>query len=88
MEIDKLITINELSDASESQLDLPFLTQLADGSRPDFSRAITRAKITELVMPLVQRTLELCGRCLEEAKVGSAALDEVLVVINRERLGA
>ncbi len=76
----------ELSETAESRLDLPFLTQLPDGSRPNFTRVLTRAKITELVMPLVQRTLELCGRCLEDAKVGAAALDEVLLVGGQTRM--
>ncbi len=76
----------ELSDTAEARLDLPFLTQLPDGSRPNFTRTLTRARITELVMPLVQRTLELCGRCLEEAKVGVAALDEVLLVGGQTRM--
>ena len=76
----------ELSDATESQIELPYLTQLADGSRPNFGRTLDRDKLAELCQPLVGRTIELCQRCLEEANVASKALDEVLMVGGQSRM--
>src|SRR5262245_54875477 len=66
----------ELADVERTSIELPFLTQLADGKRPSFSRALTRAKLDELAKPSVERTLELCKRCLAAAKLDVRALDE------------
>src|SRR5262245_42338264 len=66
----------ELADVERTSIELPYLTQLADGRRPSFSRALTRAKLDELAKPSVERTLELCKRCLAAAKLDVRALDE------------
>jgi molecular chaperone DnaK (HSP70) len=75
----------ELSDVTEAQIELPYLTQLPDGTRPNFACTLTRDKLHELTAPLVNKTLELCKRCLEEAKVPAKALDEVLLVGGQSR---
>ena len=45
----------------------PFLTQLADGTRPLVTRDFTRTKLEELTRPLLERTLEMCASCLEDS---------------------
>ena len=76
----------QLSEVAEAQIELPFLAQLPDGTRPGLSRVLTRDKLAELTGPLVERTLELTRRCLEEARVGVKALDEVLLVGGQSRM--
>ncbi len=78
----------ELSATTESRIDLPFLSQLPDGTRPSFSRVISREKLVELAKPHIMRTLEMCKRCMGEAKVGVAAIDEVLLVGGQTRMPA
>jgi molecular chaperone DnaK len=76
----------ELADVERTSIELPFLTQLPDGRRPSFSRALTRAKLDELARPIVERTFELCRRCLVAAKLDVAQLDEVLLVGGQSRM--
>jgi molecular chaperone DnaK (HSP70) len=76
----------ELADVETAQIDLPFLTRLADGTRVNFSRALTRKKMNELCAPLVQRTLELCERCITDARVVKAEIGEVLLVGGQSRM--
>ena len=78
----------ELSDMEQAQIELPFLTQLKDGSRPTLKMTLTRAKLEELVQPLVKRTLELCESCMREAGIQKIQIDEVLLVGGQSRMPA
>jgi molecular chaperone DnaK (HSP70) len=77
----------ELADVESTQIDLPFLTQLPDGTRPGFTRALTREKLDELARPVVGKTLELCERCLQAAGVRPNEIDEVLLAGGQSRMG-
>src|SRR6202008_3056333 len=59
----------ELSDVDSTQIQLPFFTRMPDGSRPNFNRTLSRAKLNELCAPLIERTLSLCERCMSTARV-------------------
>ena len=76
----------ELSDVEETRVELPFLTELTDGSRADFSRALTRAKVEELTRPLADRTLELCQRCMDAASIQRMDIEEILLVGGQSRM--
>jgi molecular chaperone DnaK len=76
----------ELAAVERTSIELPFLTQLPDGRRPSFSRALTREKLEELARPVVERTLALCRRCLEAAHIDPKQLDEVLLVGGQSRM--
>ncbi len=76
----------ELSEVPEAQIELPFLAQLPDGSRPHFARRLGRDKLEELVRPLVDRSLELCKRCLENASLQREDVSEVLLVGGMTRM--
>ncbi|MCP4003030.1 MAG: Hsp70 family protein, partial [bacterium] len=78
----------ELTEVETSQIELPFLTKLDDGTRPGFSRTITRAKVAELVSPLIARTRELCERCLQTASISVNEISEVLLVGGQSRMPA
>jgi len=78
----------ELSDVEQVHIELPFLTQLQDGSRPTLKTTITRAKLAELVGPLVKRTLDLCESCMGEAGIQKIQIDEVLLVGGQSRMPA
>jgi molecular chaperone DnaK len=75
----------ELSGAERAQIDLPFLTQLPSGTRPNFSRTLDAARLKACVQPLVQRTLDLCERCLRTAGIKRQDIDEVLLVGGQSR---
>jgi molecular chaperone DnaK (HSP70) len=78
----------ELSDVDSTQIQLPYLTRLADGSRPSFERTLSRKKMVELCQELVDRTLSLCERCLSTARVTRAEIQEVLLVGGQSRMTA
>ncbi len=76
----------ELSEVEETSLELPFLAQLADGSRPVFTRTLSRRRLKEITQPLTDKTLELCEQCLESANLQRIDIDEVLLVGGQSRM--
>jgi molecular chaperone DnaK len=74
----------ELSTATESQLNLPFIA--ADSTGPKhFNRTLTRAKFEELVSDLVERTIEPCHKALADAKLRPENITKVLLVGGQTR---
>ncbi|HKS43390.1 MAG TPA: molecular chaperone DnaK [Blastocatellia bacterium] len=74
----------ELSTASESQMNLPFIA--ADPTGPKhFNKTLTRAKFEELVADLVERTLEPCQKALRDAKLSADQVTKVLLVGGQTR---
>ncbi|HEV8486470.1 MAG TPA: molecular chaperone DnaK [Blastocatellia bacterium] len=74
----------ELSTANESQLNLPFIA--ADSTGPKhFNRTLTRAKFEELVMDLVERTIDPCQKALTDAKLRPTDITKVLLVGGQTR---
>src|SRR5512136_2474626 len=75
----------ELSSVQQTDVNLPFIT--ADASGPKHMNfTLTRAKLEQLVMDLVDKTLEPCKQALDDAKITSAQLDEVLLVGSQTRM--
>jgi molecular chaperone DnaK len=74
----------ELSTATESQLNLPFIA--ADSTGPKhFNKTLTRAKFEELVADLVSRTTEPCQKALADAKLAPEDITKVLLVGGQTR---
>ncbi|HYP27145.1 MAG TPA: molecular chaperone DnaK [Blastocatellia bacterium] len=74
----------ELSTATESQLNLPFIA--ADSTGPKhFNKTLTRAKFEELVSDLVERTVEPCRKALSDAKLSASSITKVLLVGGQTR---
>jgi molecular chaperone DnaK len=75
----------ELSNVQSTDINLPFIT--ADASGPKhLNLALTRAKLEQLVMDLVEKTLEPCKKALTDAGKTSAQIDEVLLVGGQTRM--
>jgi molecular chaperone DnaK len=74
----------ELSTATESQLNLPFIA--ADSTGPKhFNKTLTRSKFEELVADLVARTTEPCQKALADAKLAPEEITKVLLVGGQTR---
>src|SRR5499433_634475 len=74
----------ELSTATESQLNLPFIA--ADPTGPKhFNKSLTRTKFEELVVDLVERTVEPCQKALSDAKLTPEQITKVLLVGGQTR---
>src|SRR5258708_5250182 len=69
----------ELSNAKETEINLPFITADASGPKHLVIK-LSRAKLESLVDELVQRTLEPCKAALKDAGLQAGQIDEVILV--------
>ncbi|HEY3237413.1 MAG TPA: molecular chaperone DnaK [Polyangiaceae bacterium] len=69
----------ELSTKMETTINLPFLT--ADASGPKhLQKQLTRAKLEQMIKPLIDRTMEPLKKALADAKKSPSDIDEVVLV--------
>jgi molecular chaperone DnaK len=74
----------ELSSATETEINLPFIT--ADASGPKhLVMKLTRAKFEQLVDDLIEKTTVPCKRALEDAKLTTKDINEILLVGGQTR---
>jgi len=75
----------ELSTASQTEVNLPFIT--ADASGPKhLTMKITRAKLEALVEDLIQRTIDPCKAALKDAGVTAGQINEIVLVGGQSRM--
>jgi molecular chaperone DnaK len=75
----------ELSNKQETTINLPFLT--ADASGPKHLQTqLTRAKLEQMIRPLVDRTMEPVKKALADAKKQPGDIDEVVLVGGSTRI--
>ncbi|MBQ9029317.1 molecular chaperone DnaK [Candidatus Saccharibacteria bacterium] len=77
----------ELSSATSTDINLPFLTADEDGPK-HFEHTLTRAKLEELVSPLLDRLEEPVKKALKDAKLEAKDIDEVVMVGGMTRMPA
>ena len=77
----------ELSSATTTNINLPFITATAEGPK-HFDMNLTRAKFNELTRDLVDRTAEPVRRALSDAGLTAADLGQVLLVGGSTRIPA
>lgn len=74
----------ELSSATETSFNLPFIA--ADASGPKhLNKTLSRDKLEELVNDLVQQTIEPCERALSDAGLHANDIDKVILVGGQTR---
>jgi len=75
----------ELSSATQTEINLPFIT--ADASGPKhLTMKLTRAKFEQLVDDLIQKTVEPCKQAIKDAGVQLSQIDEVVLVGGMTRM--
>ena len=75
----------ELSSASQTEVNLPFIT--ADQSGPKhLTLKLTRSKLESLVEDLVQQTIAPCKEALKDAGIKASDIDEVVLVGGQTRM--
>ena len=77
----------ELSSATTTDINLPYLTATADGPK-HFEMSLTRAKFDELTHDLVERTAGPVQRALSDAGIKASELSKVLLVGGSTRIPA
>jgi molecular chaperone DnaK len=77
----------ELSSATQTDINLPFIT--ADASGPKhLQQTITRSKFEQLAADLIGRTKGPCEKALSDANLSPADIDDVLLVGGSTRIPA
>ena len=75
----------ELSTAIETEINLPFIT--ADSAGPKhLNMKLRRAELEQLADDIIQRTVGPCKRAMEDAKLDSSKIDEVVLVGGSTRI--
>ena len=77
----------ELSSATTTNINLPFITATAEGPK-HFDMNLTKAKFDELTHELVERTAEPVRRALSDAGLNASELSKVLLVGGSTRIPA
>ena len=77
----------ELSSANETEINLPYITADADGPK-HLELTLTRAKLEELVSELLDRLDGPVKKALDDAKLGSKDISEVVMVGGMTRMPA
>ncbi len=75
----------ELSTSQEAQINQPFITQGENGPL-HLTMTLTRAKLEQIVDPLVQKTLKPVEQALKDAKVKINEIDEIVLVGGMTRM--
>ena len=77
----------ELSSSTSTDINLPFLSADADGPK-HFEYTLTRAKLEELVEPLLDRLATPVEKALKDAKLTTKDIQEVVMVGGMTRMPA
>ena len=75
----------ELSSATQSEINLPFITATPEGPK-HLDLNLTRAKFEELVAKLIDRCKVPVEQALKDAKLASSELDEIVMVGGSTRI--
>ncbi|MEM0481484.1 MAG: molecular chaperone DnaK [Nitrososphaerota archaeon] len=69
----------ELSNVYETEINLPFIAQDASGPK-HFTHVLTRAKLEELVAPIIERCRGPIEQALKDAKLRPEEIDKIILV--------
>lgn len=76
----------ELSSAQQSEINQPFITQGDDGQPLHLTLTLTRAKLEEIVDPLIKKTFKPVEKALKDAGVTAKDINEVIMVGGQTRM--
>ena len=76
----------ELSAVKETEINLPFIITTSTGETLHLQRMLTRDKLEELTLDMVERTVQICDKTLQEAGVERNSLQEVILVGGMTRM--
>lgn len=74
----------ELSSASETNINLPFIAADATGPK-HFNKSLSRDQFESLVLDLIDKTIEPCHQALQDAKLQASDVDKVILVGGQTR---
>ena len=74
----------ELSSATETNINLPFIAADATGPK-HFNKSLSRDQFESLVVDLIDKTIEPCHQALQDAKLQASDVDKVILVGGQTR---
>jgi len=77
----------ELSFKLETEINLPFITIDPSTNQPiHLQKKLTRARLEEMIKDLIDRTMDIVKRALEDAKLSPSDIDDVVLVGGSTRI--
>jgi molecular chaperone DnaK len=76
----------ELSSVRETEINLPFIISTGRNEALHLQTTLTRDKLEELTSDLIERTVDICARTLEEAEIGKGEIEDVILVGGMTRM--
>ena len=76
----------ELSTVKETEINLPFIISTGRNEALHLQTMLTREKLEELTQDLVDRTVEICAKTLEEAEIAKGDIEDVILVGGMTRM--
>ena len=76
----------ELSSVRETEINLPFIISTGRNEALHLQTTLTRDKLEELTADLIDRTVEICAKTLEEAEIGKGDIEDVILVGGMTRM--
>lgn len=77
----------ELSSASQTEINLPYITATASGPK-HLVKSLTRSKFEQLISDLVARTIKPCESAIKNAGISKNEIDEIILVGGSTRIPA
>merc|ERR1711974_424251 len=74
----------ELSSASQTEINQPFISMGKDGSPLHMVMKLTRSKLEQLVGDLIKASMKPCAAALKDAGVSASDIDEVTKFFGKE----
>ncbi|MAQ86043.1 MAG: molecular chaperone DnaK [Maritimibacter sp.] len=76
----------ELSSASQTEINQPFISMGSDGAPLHMVMKLTRAKLESLVNDLIKNSIKPCQAALKDAGLTTSDIDEVVLVGGQTRM--
>src|SRR5438309_1623562 len=76
----------ELSSVKETEINLPFIISTGRNEALHLQTMLTRDKLEELTSDLIDRTIEICARTLEESEIQKTQIEDVILVGGMTRM--
>ncbi|WP_406533785.1 molecular chaperone DnaK [Methanobrevibacter sp.] len=70
----------ELSTTTTTEVNLPFIAMGSDGTPKNLIHTLTRAKLEELVDPIVEKSGKPMQQALDDAKMSKSEIDKIILV--------
>ncbi len=76
----------ELSSVNETEINLPFIISTGRNEALHLQTSMSREQLEELTSDLIERTMEICQRTLDDAEITKEEIEDVILVGGMTRM--